>query len=297
MASYAELVRTPPTDGSIETEAHSEGLDRQWERLRKLATMAEVAGPFKAAHLLFDRLTGINHTAAKELEVDDPEKFRHPLLLTTTISDLHNYHEIAKDRVYDLPRELDEEIDGRAIFDLGAYIGTSAAYFATRYPRSPVLAVEPNPRNYRLLQANAANYGDQISPRFAAVGLNNEPVGMMSHSPDNRSHMSNVFSSDYDANGNGSQPARGVTPEDLVSTLGNEDRVGVLKVDIEGAETQLFGSTMIDPLLARTDILMIETHENFEIGQGSSQIVAEAAGRSGLTLADFDNGHTTIYAR
>jgi FkbM family methyltransferase len=43
-------------------------------------------------------------------------------------------------------------------FDFRAHIGISSIYFAERFPRAQVVAVEPDEANFRLLQRNASGF-------------------------------------------------------------------------------------------------------------------------------------------
>jgi FkbM family methyltransferase len=47
------------------------------------------------------------------------------------------------------------------ILDCGSHIGLSVAYFARRFPKARIIAFEPDPENYRLLQTNVAVNGFQ----------------------------------------------------------------------------------------------------------------------------------------
>lgn len=297
MPAHVEMARAPSeSEPGMSLADHAA---RQLDRAKRLHSMANLIGITNTAKIILDRLASTHLADEHEIDLDGGSVFRHPLLITTAASDLHGYHEIAKEKVYELPSEIEDDIDGSPIVDLGAYIGMSAAYFATRYPHSSILAVEPYTRNYRLLDANATRYGGRIRPEQAAFALNRGRATMVHNDPPGASHMSNVFLGAGVATGETGTTvtAESITPEDILHAIGSSARIGILKVDIEGAESPIFSSTLIDPLLQRTDILMIETHDRFEAGKGSSDAVEDATSRNGLELADFSNGHTATYAR
>jgi hypothetical protein len=84
-----------------------------------------------------------------------------------------------------------------------------------------------------------------------------------------------------------------ITPDEILeSAQGNE--IGILKVDIEGAERELFLSGAIDTLLRQAGVLLVETHDQFQ--PGASEAVYNAAIRSGM-LASSANPHTEMYYR
>jgi len=66
-------------------------------------------------------------------------------------------------------RCLKEVHDASLIVDCGANVGYSTVYFLTRYPRAKVIAVDPDPDNYALLEANVAPYGARCRPIRSAV--------------------------------------------------------------------------------------------------------------------------------
>ena len=55
------------------------------------------------------------------------------------------------------------------VIDCGANAGYSAAYFLSRYPQCRLIAVEPEPGNFALLQRNLAPYGERAKPVHAGV--------------------------------------------------------------------------------------------------------------------------------
>lgn len=48
------------------------------------------------------------------------------------------------------------------VLDCGANIGASTLWLTERYPEARVLAVEPDPRNFWLLQRNVRHLGDRV---------------------------------------------------------------------------------------------------------------------------------------
>jgi FkbM family methyltransferase len=212
--------------------------------------------------------------------------------LTTSRTDLATYREVISDEVYRLPRWLEAGINGRPIVDIGSCIGISPAYFASRYPNSPVVAIEASNRNYEYLQMNAEPYGGQIDPVHAAFASEPGQVGMTKLEPGLHNHVSYLFSNHTDSELHG-ETAPAITPKDILGLLNDTERI-VVKVDIEGAEREIFSSPTIDPLLIRADLLLAETHNQY--APGSSQAVYEAAERNGLKPVQ-PGGHTEIYYR
>lgn len=157
----------------------------------------------------------------------------------------------------------------RVILDAGAYTGLSAIYFAEKYPAAEVIAVEPDPENFRLLTKNVGSYG-RIHPVHAALWFEDAELTLQSR-PEGH-WASSVHSV---GRGSGSAVADRPIPAVRVETLMSRfavPEIDVLKVDIEGAEKEVFehSAAWID----RVGAIFIETHDRFKAG--CSEAVATA---------------------
>lgn len=117
------------------------------------------------------------------------------------------------------------------IVDVGANVGLVSLLMARRFPDRPVHAFEPNPSTFAALEANAArNRAGNIQCHRAAVSeaegtvlFENDPVkrGTASIALQQGEHSAEVPATTLDA----FAAAQGV------------DRIGLLKIDVEGFET------------------------------------------------------------
>jgi len=258
-------------------------------RTRFAGQMLRSIGAVSTVRVLHARLMG--DQSELDLEWNSRTKLTQPLHVTSRPCDLWTVREVLYEGSYDLPPALRQRIDGRPIVDLGANIGISAAYFASQYPHSSVLGVEPHPRNFQHLAVNASRYAN-IHALQAAVAPDHSPITMTVCGDSEEIYIANRFSAEK-----GITPTAYVdvvTPQDIDQLLGNPDLIGLLKVDIEGAERDLFASAAADILLRKTTVLAIETHERFVPGCEDS--VASAAARNGLTHIGR-NDLTDIYSR
>lgn len=230
-----------------------------------------------------------------QTEIHEPTLSRqpHPLLrplhLRPTLSDMYGYTEIYVQDSYALPGVAKQCIGDGVVVDLGAYNGDSAAYFASSFPDKSVIAIEPNVRNYTILQKNAAQYKGRIKPVHAAVAPIGGRIGsvIFDSKPNDMVHS---FTPDHDSPDGLSAAA--ITPDDIISMTDGAN-IDLLKIDIEGAEKQLMASRNIDQLLRRTQILLIETHDRFV--PGATAAVKDATTRNGLRQITGDDNHTTIF--
>ena len=141
------------------------------------------------------------------------------------------------------------------VLDLGANVGYSSAYFLSCFPGARVVAVEPDDQNVAVCRANLKPYGDRALVLHGAVWSGTTSLSLSNG-----------------AAGDGNEWARRVTqaPEGAagkvqawdVGTLIDKSGakvVGLLKVDIEGAELEVFG-TGASAWLTKIRNICIELH-------------------------------------
>jgi FkbM family methyltransferase len=145
------------------------------------------------------------------------------------------------------------------IVDLGGNIGTAAADFAASYPSARVITVEMDRSNYELCSRNTSGFGSRVTALHAAIWHKNEIVR-------------------YDGDGedgfhitDGADPSRsveGITMKELIRRL-EIPAIDYLKIDIEGAERQLFEDSDLD-WLTQVHTLCCEIHapDLFELISG-----------------------------
>lgn len=139
----------------------------------------------------------------------------------------------------------------RTILDLGANIGLAAIYFSRMYPQAEIACVEPFPDNVRLLQANLKLNGVRGRVFPAAIDIKDGCVGVELH-PQDYGHK--IAKSP--------ETASFSVPSVSVPTIMRDmrwDRIGLLKVDIEGHETVLLAEAC--DWLHTVDALCIEWHD------------------------------------
>src|SRR5258706_3177797 len=78
-----------------------------------------------------------------------------PLTLRRTNSDIFVVRDVFESEDYGFVRKMNLPTDAN-ILDLGANIGLASLYFASLFPASKILAVEPDAANCNLLERNCA---------------------------------------------------------------------------------------------------------------------------------------------
>lgn len=161
----------------------------------------------------------------------------------------------------------------RLVVDAGAYIGDTSCWYASRFPRATIIALEPDPENFRLLSHNSQPYGERIVPLQAALWPRAAKLRVCPASL--TSGVSVVEAEDgtpYDC--------LGLSPSDILEKFSAET-IDILKCDIEGAELELF-SADCGPWLERTRSLAIEIHT-----PAARESVLAAARRHGFSPRIF----------
>lgn len=106
-------------------------------------------------------------------------------VLQTTMRDGLNISFINEKEFEELWNEIFEtnqynfscKTDAPFIIDCGAHIGMSVLYFKRRYPRAQIIAFEPNPQTFQVLERNMRqNHLQDVQLINAAVGDNNEEI-------------------------------------------------------------------------------------------------------------------------
>jgi FkbM family methyltransferase len=154
----------------------------------------------------------------------------------------------------------------RTIIDGGAYTGLSAIYFTMRYPGVRVIAVEASQRNFELLVRNTSAFPNIVPvhaalwPKAGSLALTDPGTGLWGLQVRDSGEPGSA------APQSGGQPGdlvRAITIDDIIRDhdLG---KVDLLKVDIEGAEKELFSAP--ESWLAHVDAICIELHDWFKPG-------------------------------
>ena len=151
------------------------------------------------------------------------------------------------------------------ILDLGANIGLSTIYFARRYPASRIACVEPVPENVRLLIRNLKDNAVEAEVIAAAIDSKDGVIAIERGAADyghkiGAATLSAVWFE-----------VASVSVPSILRQLG-WDRVGLLKIDIEGHESVLLSQAC--DWLADVDALCVEYHHHFaeaELGRLARQ--------------------------
>ena len=141
------------------------------------------------------------------------------------------------------------------IIDAGANVGYASVLFANRYPDAKIIAVEPEEENFNLLKQNTAAYPNVTCMQ---CGVWSRDTYLKIENPLAQHWAFRVVETDC--------PKDSFLSVTLTSLLrnANMDRIDLLKIDVEGAELEIFSAVDCAKWLDRTDVILIELHGNCE---------------------------------
>lgn len=196
-------------------------------------------------------------------------------------SDVPTFEKVFIFGEYDFPYPI--EAPG-LIIDAGANVGYATVFFANRYPSSTVLAVEPEQSNYEILRQNTEAYPNVQALR-SALWSTNAPLRIENPSADFWEFRVSL------AGEAGPDICTSVTVPQLMA-MAHSETVDILKIDIEGAEKELF-ETGADAWLNRVRVIVIELHDRIRSGCSTSFYRAT----SQLSFNQFTMGENVVLVR
>jgi FkbM family methyltransferase len=206
-----------------------------------------------------------------------PLQSNHQVHLRIDTSDFCAYRDVLifKSKSYDpgIPDFIPS-----TIVDAGAHIGMASILFALKYPRARIIAIEPEAENFAALVRNTAPY-KTITPVRAALWREDGEVTL----GQSNAHPKGAFQIVE----NGSQRVRAIKMDTLMRETGIYT-IDFLKVDIEGAEIEVFDSC---PWIGNVQVIAIELHDR--VRPGCSSVVQTAA----RGLHSDQEGEVTFFDR
>lgn len=176
---------------------------------------------------------------------------RHAIQLRNRTSDFAVFRQVFLEQQYNLPIVRHAEY----IIDAGANIGLSSVYFLSRNKNVRIVAIEPDPENYAVAQENIAPFGDRCCLIHGALWSHSGTLAISRGSFRDGRHWAtqtipNVRDSD--------EIVRAYTMNEIIAEAGFPN-IDLLKMDIEGAELQVFRDGDVQ-FLQKTSCCAVECH-------------------------------------
>lgn len=180
--------------------------------------------------------------------------FKNTIYLRKKDSDLSIFHQVFTERQYKWPQV--ESLKPKTILDAGGNIGMASLYFSSLFPECEIFAVEPDSDNFKALQKNTSNYSN-IKALQGGVWYTNEPLQITRNEG---LSAGLVLKTAEEA----TEKVNGYTIEKLMEIFQLE-YIDILKIDVEGAEKEIFEKGNID-WLSKVGIIVIELHDLYKEG-------------------------------
>jgi FkbM family methyltransferase len=168
--------------------------------------------------------------------------------------DVFIFHEIFTSLCYEVPAQFAPAGSRVVIVDLGANIGLTTLFLAARFPDATHICVEPNPSNVELLRRNLSFLGKRLTVLEAAASRTAGEARFTDSAWSWGGHLVDQ--------GPATRSVRSITVDQILCDFGITD-VGILKVDIEGAEQQVFCES--PAWLRHVGCVVIELHNGYSI--------------------------------
>lgn len=192
-------------------------------------------------------------THSSELIKIERDDCKAPIWLRFPASDIPTYEQVFMTYEYDFKVDAPPAV----ILDAGANIGLASVLFANKYPDAKIIAVEPEQNNFEILLKNVAPYPNITAMRGALWHRNTE-IDIFNPGRGDWGFVTKEDDKTDAEDASTGQKVRAMTVDKIIEEFGL-GRINILKIDIEGAEREVFSDTAswIDDV----DSVIVELHE------------------------------------
>lgn len=146
----------------------------------------------------------------------------------------------------------------KLILDCGGNIGCASVFFANVYPSAQIYAVEPERMNFKILTYNTVFY-DNVHQINSALWDKETSIKILDESVDENAYMTVETTADDP------KAFKTITVSKILAESGF-DEIDLIKIDIEGAEKEVFSAPDVDDWLSKVKVLVIELHDRMKKG-------------------------------
>ena len=150
-----------------------------------------------------------------------------------------------------------------SVLDAGANVGMASVWFALKFPSARIISLEPEAANFNLLKLNTKPYHDRLTAVNAALGGEDghvAPTTVGARTQDPSGWAIRVQRADEGASG----AVRSLSIPSIERHF--HTTFDVIKVDIEGYESQLLFRDDARDFFARAKVVVFELHEDLAPG-------------------------------
>lgn len=200
-------------------------------------------------------------------------------LIRKQSSDAAVFHQIFALGEYQCLVSLVKSFSGlkiKTIVDAGANVGFTSLFLLSNFPEAFIVGIEPDEQNYKMLEQNlAANASSTYVLLRKALWKNSGYVTMSDSFRDHREWSRQVV----DTPVTGQKPSdqlEGIALNELFTIAGTES-IDILKIDIEGAEKEVFSDSVGSiEVLRKVKFLVIELHDEVDFKNDFEKMLMSA---------------------
>ncbi|MEA3329321.1 MAG: FkbM family methyltransferase [Nanoarchaeota archaeon] len=182
--------------------------------------------------------------------------FQNKIVFRKGTSDADVFRQVFIEKEYKLPVKINPKL----IIDCGANVGYSSLWFAKKFPTAEIIAVEPEESNYKLLQENT-KLCKNIKTIKAGIWCKRIFLKIVNLSSGKWGFQTK------EVNKNQKHDIQAITIKDILKKADTK-KIDILKLDIEGAEKELFSKNT--SWLNKVNMIIIEFHDYFRKGCSNS---------------------------
>jgi FkbM family methyltransferase len=189
------------------------------------------------------------------------QNYQYPFFLRNDSVDVGEYKSIIIESKYDCCVEREPDV----IIDAGANIGLSVIYFANKYQKSKIIAIEPEDSNYKILEKNTEKYPN-VHLIKAALWDSVGNIKLLDTGLGNNGFMVGT-GQDYDQITTPYITELGLTDTVTIEKIMMDysiETIDILKIDIEGAEKEVLERS--NDWIGKVNAIIIELHERMKKG-------------------------------
>ncbi|HEY8898360.1 MAG TPA: FkbM family methyltransferase [Niastella sp.] len=191
-------------------------------------------------------------TSAEEYEVKWRGKHYH---IRKHSTDFRVFRSVVVFGQYNISRITTENV--KTIVDLGSNIGFSVLHFKSKFPDAQIIAVEPEMHNYEQLVKNVKDFNN-IECLQNAIWYTQKNLGIFD------SGLGEYGFRVVDSNQKLVGSVDAITMDDIIAKY-KLKTIDILKIDIEGAEKELF-TYNYESWLPKVRCIVIELHDSYRPG-------------------------------
>ena len=174
------------------------------------------------------------------------------------------------------------------IFDCGAEIGMSSLYFKSVYPKAKIFCFEPSPQAFKNLKKNLRGFRDIKLVNKALVGRNVKYIDLYNSKKEfSHTHNSSIYANRWNEN-----DLKKIRVKTTKLSRFIKSHIDLLKIDVEGAEDEIFEDLDKNRKLKYVDKIIFEYHR---CSKGSFYKIIKILAKNGFDFVQGSGVRSPFY--